>query len=57
LKNFVANMVLEQPAGKINYERIISEIVDHIMTFCMGYKAAYQEGIDKVGYRDPYKEI
>ncbi|MFI5405369.1 MAG: hypothetical protein ACHQ1D_02520 [Nitrososphaerales archaeon] len=43
LKNFVANMILEQvkgKSGKINYERIISEIVDHIMTFCIGYKAA-----------------
>ena len=43
LKNFVANMILEQvegKSGKINYERIISEIVDHIMTFCIGYKTA-----------------
>ena len=43
LKNFVANMILEQvegKSGKINYERIMSEIVDHIMTFCIGYKAA-----------------
>ena len=43
LKNFVANMILEQVEGKsekINYERIISEIVNHIMTFCIGYKAA-----------------
>ena len=43
LKNFVANMILEQvemKTGKINYERIISEIVNHIMTFCIGYKAA-----------------
>ena len=43
LKNFVANMILEQvegKSGKINYERIISEIVNHIMTFCIGYKAA-----------------
>ncbi len=39
LKNFVANMILEQvegKSGKINYERIISEIVNHIMTFCIG---------------------
>ena len=44
LKNFVANMILEQvegKSGKINYERIISEIVNHIMTFCIGYKAAH----------------
>ena len=43
LKNFVANMILVQvegKPGKINYEKIISEIVDHIMTFCIGYKAA-----------------
>jgi len=43
LKNFVENMMLEQvegKSGKINYEKIISEIVDHIMTFCIGYKAA-----------------
>jgi hypothetical protein len=43
LKNFVANMILEQvegKEGKINYERIISDIVDHIMTFCIGYKTA-----------------
>ena len=36
-------MILEQvegKSGKINYERIISEIVEHIMTFCIGYKAA-----------------
>ena len=36
-------MILEQVEGKsekINYERIISEIVNHIMTFCIGYKAA-----------------
>jgi hypothetical protein len=39
LKNFVANMILEQvegKPGKINYERIISGIVNHIMTFCIG---------------------
>jgi hypothetical protein len=38
LKNFVANLILEQVEGKsekINYERIISEIVNHIMTFCI----------------------
>jgi hypothetical protein len=43
LKNFVANMIMEQvegKPGKINYERIITEIVNHIMTFCIGYKAA-----------------
>jgi hypothetical protein len=43
LKNFVANMILEQvegKEGKINYERIISDIIDHIMTFCIGYKTA-----------------
>ena len=43
LKNFVANMILEQVEGKsgrINYEQVISDIVDHIMTFCIGYKAA-----------------
>lgn len=43
LKNFVTNMILEQiegKSGKINYERIISDIVEHIMTFCIGYKAA-----------------
>jgi len=43
LKNFVANMIIEQvegKSGKINYERIISVIVNHIMTFCIGYKAA-----------------
>ena len=43
LKNFVANMILEQVEGKpakIKYEQIISGIVDHIMTFCIGFKAA-----------------
>ena len=43
LKNFVANMILEQvndKSKKINYENIIKEIVTHIMTFCIGYKAA-----------------
>jgi hypothetical protein len=43
LKNFVANMILEQvkdKSKKINYEKIIKEIVTHIMTFCIGYKAA-----------------
>jgi hypothetical protein len=43
LKNFVANMILEQvegKTGKINYEQVISEIINHIMTFCIGYKAA-----------------
>ncbi len=36
LKNFVANMILEQvkdKSKKINYEQIIKEIVTHIMTF------------------------
>jgi hypothetical protein len=62
LKNFVANMVLEQverKSGKINYERIISEIVNHIMTFCIGYKAAspqtYHKGIEnKMRAEGPY---
>jgi len=43
LKNFVENMILEQvegKSGKINYEQVISDIVDHIMTFCIGFKAA-----------------
>jgi len=43
LKNFVQNMILEQvegKSGKINYEQVISDIVDHIMTFCIGFKAA-----------------
>ena len=43
LRNFVANMILEQVSDKskkINYEEIIKEIVTHIMTFCIGYKAA-----------------
>ena len=43
LRNFVANMILEQvgdKSKKINYEQIIKEIVTHIMTFCIGYKAA-----------------
>jgi S-adenosylmethionine synthetase len=43
LKNFVANMILEQvkdKSKKINYEQILKEIVIHIMTFCIGYKAA-----------------
>jgi hypothetical protein len=43
LRNFVANMILEQVSDKskkINYEQIIKEIVTHIMTFCIGYKAA-----------------
>ena len=42
LRNFVANMILEQvndKSKKINYEQI-KEIVTHIMTFCIGYKAA-----------------
>jgi hypothetical protein len=43
LRNFVANMILEQVSNKskkINYEQIIKEIVTHIMTFCIGYKPA-----------------
>ncbi len=43
LKNFVANMILERvegKSGKINYEQVIEEIVSHILTFCIGYKAA-----------------
>ena len=43
LKNFVANMILEEVSDKskkINYEQIIKEIVTHIMSFCIGYKAA-----------------
>ena len=43
LRNFVANMILEQVSDKskkINYEQIIKEIITHIMTFCIGYKAA-----------------
>ena len=54
LKNFVANMILEQvegKSGKINYERIISEIVDHIMTFCIGYKAASLKPTKKTSKR------
>ena len=43
LKNFVANLMLEQLKNKsenINYEQIIANMVSHIMTFCVGYKAA-----------------
>lgn len=43
LNNFVANLILEQLKDKsenINYEQIIKDIVSHIMTFCVGYKAA-----------------
>ena len=43
LKNFVENMILDQvegKTGKIKYEQVISDIVDHIMTFCIGFKAA-----------------
>lgn len=43
LKNFVANFILEQMKDKsenINYEQTTKEIVSHIMTFCIGYKAA-----------------
>ena len=52
--NFVANMILEQvegKSGKINYERIISEIVNHIMTFCIGYKAASLKPTKKASKR------
>ena len=44
LKNFVANLMLEQLKNKsenINYEQIIADMVSHIMTFCVGYKAAF----------------
>src|SRR6478735_10833674 len=54
LKNFVANMILEQverKSGKINYERIISEIVNNIMTFCIGYKAASLKPTKKAAKR------
>jgi hypothetical protein len=54
LKNFVANMILEQVEGKsakINYERIISQIVNHIMTFCIGYKAASLKPTKKASKR------
>jgi hypothetical protein len=62
LKNFVANMILEQvegKSGKIYYERIISVIVNHIMSFCIGYKAAfpqtYHKGIEnKMRAEGPY---
>jgi hypothetical protein len=43
LKNFVANMILEHvkdKSKKINYERIIKEIVKHIVTLCIGHKSA-----------------
>lgn len=43
LKNYVTNMIAERVAGKsekVNYEKIIEDIIDHIMTFCVGYKAA-----------------
>ena len=54
LKNFVENMIIEQveqKSGKINYERIISEIVEHIMTFCIGYKAASLKPTKKASKR------
>jgi hypothetical protein len=44
LKNFVANLMLEQLNNKsenIDYEQIIADMVSHIMTFCVGYKAAF----------------
>jgi hypothetical protein len=44
LRNFVTNMILEKVSDKskkINYEQTIKEIVTHIMTFCIGYKAAF----------------
>jgi uncharacterized protein (DUF927 family) len=43
LKNYVTNMIAERVVGKsekVNYEKIIEDIIDHIMTFCVGYKAA-----------------
>ena len=43
LKNYVANKILEQVKDKsegLDYEQIIKDISDHIMTFCVGYKAA-----------------
>ena len=43
LKNFVENRIVELVKDKsdnINYEQIIKEIVDHILTFCIGFKAA-----------------
>jgi hypothetical protein len=43
LNNFVANLILEQLKDKsenINYEQIIKDILSHVMTFCVGYKAA-----------------
>ncbi|MGG6459804.1 MAG: hypothetical protein ACM3JQ_00085 [Candidatus Eiseniibacteriota bacterium] len=43
LKNYVANMILVLVKNKpedIDYEHIINEISSHIMTFCVGYKAA-----------------
>ena len=43
LKNFITNMIIEQvkdESDNINYENIIKDIVSHIMTFCIGYKAA-----------------
>ena len=46
LRNFVANMILEQVSDKskkINYEQIIKEIVTHIMTFCIGYKGRFDK--------------
>ena len=58
LKNFVANLILEQVEGKsekINYERIISEIVNHIMTFCIGYKAASLQSTKKASQKRKQK--
>jgi hypothetical protein len=43
LKNFVANMVAERVARKsenVDYQLVIADIIDHIMTFCVGFKAA-----------------
>jgi hypothetical protein len=43
LNKFVANLILEglkDNSKNIKYERIIEGLVDHIMTFCVGYKAA-----------------
>jgi hypothetical protein len=43
LKNYVANMIAERIVHRsenVNYQQIIEDIIDHIMTFCVGYKAA-----------------
>ena len=49
LRNFVANMILEQVSDKskkINYEQIIKEIVTHIMTFWIGYKVRFDKTLN-----------